>query len=281
MIKTSRQLKDLVRNRSNGNSAIAQVIIRNYIMERFLERVSLSEYKDHLVFKGGLMVSAIVGLDNRSTMDIDTTIKGIDLTADEVTEIIKEIIAIRLDDGISFQISSITSIMEEAEYPGIRASLEAYLDNMKTPLKIDFSTGDTVTPREIEYQYPLMFEKRSINILAYNVETIIAEKLETIITRSTANTRMRDFYDICILSDTVDINYDVLSAAYAATCKTRKTEQINQRRTEILEHIKSDAKLKELWENYQRKYHFAGEYTWYDVMSKLDMLITKVSHRNI
>ena len=160
MIKTSRQLKDLVRNRSKGNNAMAQVIIRRYIMERFLERVSMSDYKGKLIFKGGLMISSMVGLDNRSTMDIDTTVTGATLSIPEIESIIREIISIQVEDNISFDIKNISEIMDEAEYPGLRVSLEALLDNMRTPLKIDISTGDVITPHEIVYEYPLREDRQ-------------------------------------------------------------------------------------------------------------------------
>ena len=275
MIKTARQLKDLVRNRSKGNSAQAQIIIRNYIMERFLERVSLSKYRSNLIFKGGLLVSSIVGLDNRSTMDIDTTLKNINLSECDVERIVSEIIAIPVDDGVTFTIKKISNIMDEAEYPGVRVSLDAAFENMHTPVKLDFSTGDVVTPHEIEYSYQLMFEKRSIPIMAYNVETMLAEKLETIITRGTANTRLRDFYDLRILNDTVDIHYDDLKAAFKATCQRRSSESVVGRSDEILEQIKADKNMQELWENYRRKYEYARDYLWLDVMSTVFELVDK------
>ena len=275
MIKTARQLKDLVRNRSKGNSAQAQIIIRNYIMERFLERVSLSKYRSNLIFKGGLLVSSIVGLDNRSTMDIDTTLKNINLSECDVERIVSEIIAIPVDDGVTFTIKKISNIMDEAEYLGVRVSLDAAFENMHTPVKLNFSTGDVVTPHEIEYSYQLMFEKRSIPIMAYNVETMLAEKLETIITRGTANTRLRDFYDLRILNDTVDIHYDDLKAAFKATCQRRSSESVVGRSDEILEQIKADKNMQELWENYRRKYEYARDYSWLDVMSMVIELADK------
>lgn len=166
-------------------------------MERFLERISLSKYRDHFILKGGMLVSALVRLDNRATMDIDTTIKNLPLSVNDVTDIITEIIKVAVEDGITFSIKRVFEIMDEAEYPGVRAMLEAELDSMRTPLKIDISTGDAITPKEIEFSYQLMFENRSISIYAYNIETVLAEKIETIISRGIANTRLRDFM-ICI-----------------------------------------------------------------------------------
>ena len=276
MIKTSRQLKDLVRNRSKGNNAMAQVIIRRYIMERFLERVSMSDYKGKLIFKGGLMISSMVGLDNRSTMDIDTTVTGATLSIPEIESIIREIISIQVEDNISFEIKNISEIMDEAEYPGLRVSLEALLDNMRTPLKIDISTGDVITPHEIVYEYPLMFEKRTIPIFAYNLETILAEKLQSILARGSANTRLRDYYDLCILSDTVDINYNDLRAAFFATCKNRGTLSLIPNKDLVLSQIHSDSGMKALWESYQRKYSYAKDYAWIDVMKKLELMFNRI-----
>ena len=155
-------------------------------------------------------------------------------------------------------------------------SLDAAIENMHTPVKLDFSTGDVVTPHEIEYSYQLMFEKRTIPIMAYNVETMLAEKLETIITRGTANTRLRDFYDLCILNDTVDIRYDDLKAAFKATCKRRSSGSVVGRSDEILEQIKADKNMQELWEKYQRKYEYARDYSWIDVMSTVIELADKM-----
>lgn len=166
--------------------------------------------------------------------------------------------------------------MDEAEYPGVRASLEATLENMRTPLKIDFSTGDAVTPKEISYDYKLMFENRSISILAYNTETILAEKLETILSRSTANTRMRDFYDIRILYDTVDIDYDRLKEALEVTCSKRQSQAVLDNRERIIKQIENDSGLKELWSNYQRKYDYAREYSWYDIVAVLKLVMNRI-----
>ena len=199
MIKTARQLKDLIRNLSREKSADAQILMRNYMMERFLERISLSEYRDKFILKGGMLVAAMVGLDARSTMDLDATIKGANVNVEDIENLISSIVTVPIDDGVKFQLKSISEIMDEAEYPGIRVSISTTFDGVVTPLKIDISTGDAITPREVRYSFKLMLEDRSIDIWAYNLETVLAEKLETIITRTTTNTRMRDFYDIYIL----------------------------------------------------------------------------------
>ena len=215
MIHTSRQLKDLVRNLARSSGIEAHVLIRRYMMERLLERISLSPYKDSFILKGGMLVSALVGVDTRATMDIDATVKGLPVTASGMERILTEIIAIPIDDGVQFRIKDSSDIMEEMEYSGVRLSMEALLDNSVTPLKLDISTGDVITPREIRYPYKLMFEDRSIPLMIYPLETVLAEKLETILSRSTLNSRMRDYYDIQILQEAFSQEIDTSILAKA------------------------------------------------------------------
>ena len=158
MIKTARQLKDLIRNLSKEKVADAQLLMRNYMMERFLERISLSEYRDKFILKGGMLVAALVGLDARSTMDLDTTVKGATVSPEDVERMITEILSVPLDDGEKFRIKRISEIMDEAEYPGIRVSMETEFDHVITPLKLDISTGDVITPREVKYCFKLMYQ---------------------------------------------------------------------------------------------------------------------------
>lgn len=274
MIHTSRQLKALVRNRSDGNSAKAQTIIRNYIMERLLERISLSRYREQFILKGGMLISALVGLENRATMDIDTTVKNLSLSVDNVTDTLTEIIKIEVDDGIIFTIKRVSEIMDEAEYPGVRAMLEAKLDTMRTPLKIDISAGDVITPGEIQFEYKLMFEDRTIPIYTYNIETVLAEKLETVISRGTANTRLRDFYDLYILQqeNRVIIDSFKLKMALEATSRKRGSFEVMERGASILEQIYSDTDMKKLWVNYQKKFDYAKDYMWDEVMESIRSL---------
>lgn len=274
MIHTSTQLKALVRNISHGDNAKAMTLIRNFIMERFLERMSLSKYSGNLILKGGLLIASMVGLDNRATMDIDTTIRNYNLSAEEAEKMIEDIIAVSLDDGTWFNVKSVESIMDEAEYPGIRFKLEAALDTMKTPLKIDISTDDVITPKEMNYEYKLMFEERSISLLAYNLETVLAEKMETIISRGTLNTRMRDYYDLMILSVVKSdaINYADLAKAIEATSRKRNSYELLADPKHILEQIKSDSGLMEQWGIYQRMYDYAADYQWEDIVRNIEQL---------
>ena len=266
MIHSSKQLKDLIRNLSKEVGIEAHVLIRKYMMERFLERVSSSKYNGSFILKGGMLVAAFVGVEARATMDIDTTIKGIPVTMVDMERTITEISNIDLEDNVKFRIKKVSEIMDEAEYSGIRFSMDAVLDGAVIPLKIDISTGDVITPREIAYSYKLMFEDRTIPIMTYPIETVLAEKLETVISRSVTNTRMRDFYDIHILLKSQNIDADILALALERTAKKRGNFNLLENAESVLKVVKSDEDMKRLWDIYQKKFKYAGEYTWDEVI---------------
>ena len=274
MIKTARQLKDLIRNLSRKKSADAQLLIRNYMMERFLDRISLSEYRDKFILKGGMLVAAMVGLDARSTMDLDATVKGTNVNVEDIENLISAIVSVPIDDGVNFQLKSISEIMDEAEYPGIRVNMTATFDGVVTPLKIDISTGDVITPGEVRYSFKLMLEERSIDIWAYNLETVLAEKLETIITRTTTNTRMRDFYDIYILEQLHGntLNQQTLHDALLATAHKRGTERRLTDAKDVLDEVESSPVMQKLWESYRRKFSYAAELEWNIIMEAIRSL---------
>ena len=272
MIHSSKQLKDLIRNLSKEVGIEAHVLIRKYMMERFLERVSSSKYNGSFILKGGMLVAAFVGVEARATMDIDTTIKGIPVTIVDMERTITEISNIDLDDNVKFRIKRVSEIMDEAEYSGIRFSMDAVLDGAVIPLKIDISTGDVITPREIAYSYKLMFEDRTIPIMTYHIETVLAEKLETVISRSITNTRMRDFYDIHILLKSQNINADILALALERTAKKRGNFSLLENAESVLKIVKSDEDMKRLWNIYQKKFKYAGEYTWDEVIHSVRKL---------
>ncbi len=274
MIKTARQLKDLIRNLSRKKSADAQLLMRNYMMERFLDRISLSEYRDKFILKGGMLVAAMVGLDARSTMDLDATVKGTNVNVEDIENLISAIVSVPIDDGVKFQLKSISEIMDEAEYPGIRVNMTATFDGVVTPLKIDISTGDVITPGEVRYSFKLMMEERSIDIWAYNLETVLAEKLETIITRTTTNTRMRDFYDIYILEQLHGntLNQQTLHDALLATAHKRGTERRLTDAKDVLDEVESSPVMQKLWESYRRKFSYAAELEWNIIMEAIRSL---------
>lgn len=271
MIKTSKQLKDLIRNLSKKKSADAQILMRNYMMERFLERISLSEYKDQFILKGGMLVAAMVGLDARSTMDIDATIKGTDVNVVDVEKIISSIISVQLNDGVIFSIKQVSEIMDDADYPGVRVSMDTLFDGARIPLKIDISTGDVITPREVRYTFKLMLEERSIDVWAYNLETVLAEKLETIITRNITNTRMRDFYDIHILLllHGNDLNQKNFRDALFATAQKRGTIKYLDETEEILNEVQVNSVMQNLWFSYQKKFSYAADISWESIMDSV------------
>ena len=197
--KNPMQLKAFIKKKAAEKNISAQLVMQNYMLERLLERISLSKYKHNFILKGGFLISAIVGLDTRATMDLDTTIKGFTLTHESIREIFGEICAVEIADDVKFELVDISDIREGDDYPGIRVALKANYPPISVPLTVDVTTGDVITPREIEYTFSLLFDDRTISILAYNLETVLAEKIETVLSRSIANTRPRDFYDIHIL----------------------------------------------------------------------------------
>lgn len=275
MIHSSMQLKDLIRNLSKEVGIEPYVLIRKYMMERFLERVSKSRYNSSFILKGGMLVSAFVGIEARATMDIDTTIKGVSVTATEMERMITEISNIDLEDNLKFRIKKVSEIMDEAEYSGIRFSMDAVLDGAVIPLKIDISTGDVITPREISYSYKLMFEDRTIPIMTYPVETVLAEKLETVISRSITNTGMRDFYDINLLLQSQRIDDDTLGLALERTAKKRGSLNLLENAENVLKAVKYSDDMKKMWNTYQKKFRYAGTYTWNDIMRSVRELSVK------
>ena len=274
MIKTARQLKDLIRNLSRKNAADAQILLRYSMMERFLERISLSAYRDKFILKGGMLVAAMVGLDARSTMDLDATIKGANVNVEDVENMMAEIISVPIDDDVTFQVKSISEIMDEAEYPGIRVTMITLFDGVRTPLKIDISTGDAITPKEVRYSFKLMLEDRSIDVWAYNLETVLAEKLETIITRTTTNTRMRDFYDIAILQQLYGdtLNPQVLHDALLATAHKRGTDRHLTEAAQIFDEVENSPIMQGLWTAYQKKFSYASDLSWDTIMAAVRRL---------
>lgn len=264
MIKNAMSLKAKINNIAKKEKVLPQAVMQTYMLERLLERISISEYKDNFILKGGMLISSIIGIDNRSTMDMDTTIKGFKLDKDNLENILQKIIKIDIDDNIKFKIISIENIREDDDYGGLRVHLQAYFDEMPIDLKIDVTTGDKITYKEINYKYNLLLEKRSIEIWTYNVETIIAEKYESIIKRSILNTRIRDFYDLYMLThlDKKNVQSKMLVDAIKETAKHRLTfDIVNYRNVveDVINSIQNDNSLKEQWNKYQRFYEYAKD----------------------
>lgn len=278
-MRTSTQLKAQIRNLSHKSKVETEVLLRNFMMERFLERIAISKYKHNFILKGGMLITAMVGIDARTTMDMDATIKGQSLSKTEITAFIEEILEIQMNDDAVFSFQSIEEIREEADYPGYRLSIGAIFDKTRQTLKIDITTGDYVTPKEIEYAYKLMFEDRTISIMAYNLETVLAEKFETIITRGVANTRMRDFYDIYILTNTQTFDGITFKAALDKTVEKRSTsKQMSDGITDTIVRILGNQTMADLWQRYQKKYFYAADISWSMVISALNALAEIVKY---
>lgn len=272
---TPEQIKGRIKSVAKQNNADARTLMRIYMMERFLERLAQSEYRDNFIIKGGILVTAMIGVAHRSTMDIDTSMKNLNLSAEDALRVVNQVKDIDLDDGVSFDVKDVSNIMDEMEYPGIRVTMNANVGRLITPLKIDISTGDVITPRAIEFNYDLLLEDRSISLWSYNLETILAEKLQTVLTRGILNTRMRDFYDIRMLLDTYEdkVNKVVLKDAFAATCNKRGTDHLQEQAEEIIKIIEADEQLQVLWRAYQKKYSYAAEIDYASVINGVRKLM--------
>ena len=272
------QLKAKIKNISKEKNISAQLVLQNYMMERFIERIALSDFQDQMIIKGGLLISSIVGLDSRATMDIDMTLKGKPVNESFILDYINEISRININDEVEFDVVSITEIREMDDYFGFRVSLIAGIGTMKIPLKIDIITGDKIIPSEILYEYPLMFENRSIKIKAYNLETILSEKIETIISRGNQNTRMRDFYDVYILLKlkSEKIDYNILRLAIEETSKKRDSLNLLFNYKEIISNIENNNEMLIRWENYQNSFNYAKSININEVCKFLIEILDKI-----
>ena len=265
------QLKDWIKNLAKEKDISANIIMQNYMLERLLERISVSKYKENFILKGGMLIGAMVGIDLRSTLDMDATIKGFDLTEDNLKNILEKIISIDIEDGITFEIEMIKDIRDEAEYSGYRVTLNGKFDTIYQKFKVDISTGDVITPKEIEYNFKLLFEDRKIGILAYNLETILSEKFEGVISKGIANTRARDYYDIFILEKFQKQNIDdiVLKKAIVNTFKERGTIYYLENINKQINDIENSEDLKEIWANYQSKFSYANDISYEDTINAI------------
>lgn len=277
MIKNAMSLKAKINNIAKSENVSPHSVMQTYMLERLLERISRSKYKDNFILKGGMLISSIVGIDSRSTMDMDTTIKGFKLDIDNLRNILDSIISIEIDDNVKFEVLSIENIREDDDYGGLRVHINAIFDNMPIDLKIDVTTGDKITYKEINYKYNLLLENRAIEIWSYNLETIIAEKYESIIKRSTLNTRARDFYDVYMLIhlDRNNISNKMLKDAIIETSKHRETFEILNNKEiveEVINSLKNDDLMLKQWKKYQKTYEYAKDINYIDLIESVNMV---------
>ena len=282
MIKSRASLKANVANLANKTGIPNKYLIQNFMFEALLKRISKSKYKDKFIIKGGLLLSSIFGVNLRSTMDLDTTIKGLPLNREVITKIINEIINIDVEDNIKLEIESIKDIREEELYSGFKVNLKAEFDGLKTNLMIDITTGDIITYKEVEFKYNTLFDDETINIMTYNYETIIAEKFESIISRNVDNTRMKDYYDLYMFVNLKwnDINTETLKKAIFNTSKNRDTLIYIENSNKYIELIEVDRRLKTLWDSYQNNYEYAKDISFEDIIKALKRINDVVSLNN-
>ena len=273
MIKGARRVKDLIRNKAKRDSSKFQALLRHYAMDRFLKRLANSPYRDNFVLKGGMLMSSLVGVEQRSTMGIDTTIKGLTLNVDNALKVVGEIASVDLDDGMAFEIGDAGEIMEDTEYGGVRIALIASMEKTRIPMKIDISTEDAITPAEVMHRYRPMFEDRDIGIWAYPVETVIAEKIETALARGIFNTRMRDFYDVYVLHEiSDDLEPSSLRATLEATIEKRGSSISASSCARTLSEIEGNAAMAERWRSYGLSNPYASAIAWPDAVGSLRLL---------
>lgn len=273
MKRNTMSFKAIINNMAKENNVAAQSVLQTYMLERLLERISISKYKDNFILKGGMLISAMLGIDSRTTMDMDTTIKGFPLTKDNITNIMDEICNIEIDDNVTLKINKVELIREDDDYGGYRITFEAkYNNEMPVIMKIDITTGDKITYKEIEYSFTLMLEDRKIQIWSYNVETIIAEKFEAIVKRGVLSTRIRDYYDVYMLINTQNkiIDKKTLKDAITLTAQYRGTSEIIKDWKKIVEKIANDSKMRQQWKRYQKDNFYAEEIEYNDLINAIN-----------
>lgn len=266
-------LKAKIRNISKEKRIPAQVVLQNYMFERLMYRLANSEYRDKFVIKGGMLVTALVGLDNRATMDLDTTLKGLPLEPEQIKKALTEISAVNVDDDIVFEINRIESIREDDVYGGYCVSLNAKYDTIITPMTIDVTTGDVITPNAVKHDFTEIFGDETYTLWAYNIETILAEKVETILRRSVFNTRPRDFYDAYILATTKEYDKQTFHDALKATAEHRGTTEKIADIDSIIKDISESSDLKDMWNKYRKKFAYAEGIEFEEIVSVVEKLI--------
>ncbi len=270
-------LKAKIRNIAKSKNIPAQVILQNYMFERFLNRLSVSEYKEKFVLKGGMLVAALVGLDNRATMDLDTTLKNLPLTPEAIEKALSEIFEIDLNDDVKFRLKNISPIREDDVYGGYRVALDAIYETIVTPMTIDVSTGDVITPNAVQFSFTGIFDDElTFEVRAYNIETVLAEKVETILGRSVFNTRPRDFYDAYILITTQNFDKAVFAEALDKTIEHRGTRNRINDFDSTMEVISESADLQRMWSNYQSQFSYAKDISFEYTCNAIKGLLSEI-----
>lgn len=271
-MKTPEQLKGAIRSMAAKKNLRAQEVLQMFLFERVLERLAASPYRNNFILKGGLLISSMIGIGERTTMDMDTTVRGIQMEENEIVETIKAILAIDVGDGIVFGFQKIEPIREDDAYNNFRVHLRAKYGKIDSPMKIDVTTGDIITPAAIQYDFPLAFEEKTIPVMAYTLETILAEKYETIIRRNIGTTRARDFYDLHMLyrSRKDEVRLEILRKAVLHTAQKRDSVEDIMDWKDILKDIREEPQLNLLWDNYVADNKYIGELKFHEVLDTVD-----------
>lgn len=271
-MKTPEQLKGSIRSMAAKKNLRAQEVLQMFLFERILERLAASQYQHNFILKGGLLISSMIGISERTTMDMDTTVRGIQMEENEIVAAVNEILAMDVDDGITFEYQGIEPIREEDAYNNFRVHLRAKYGKIDSPMKIDITTGDVITPAAIQYDFPLLFDEKTVPVMAYTLETILAEKYETIIRRNIGTTRARDFYDLHTLyqSRKSEVRLEVLKAAVLHTAQKRDSIEDLQEWEEILKDIREEPQLYLLWDNYAEENKYIGDLQFHVVLDTVD-----------
>lgn len=282
MINNAMQLKAKIKNFAKEKNLDSETVFQEYVLERFIDRISKSKYKNDFILKGGMLISSMVGVDLRSTLDIDTTIKGFEFTLDKLNEVLNEIIETDIGDMFTFKILMNKKIMEEKEYHGYRVTLEANFDTISQKFKIDISTGDIITPNEVKYDIKQILSDDKIEILAYNIETVLSEKVHSIIINNTQNSRARDYYDIYILEKLKkkEINNNILKEAIINKFKERGNEKNINNIYQEINKLSNNSDLKDHWKNYREKFTYAKDIEFEDTIKSLKNIVSVLNTQN-
>ena len=268
-MKTSEQIKGAIRNMSKKTGVNPNSLLQMCLFEGILEKLSKSKYSENFILKGGLLISSLIGVDMRSTMDMDTTVRGIPLNEDSISNILNEILAIEIDADIEYKLIKLSPIRQEDVYEDFCASISCVFGKINATLNIDITTGDVITPREMNYSYSKIIEEGTIPIMTYTIETILAEKFETISSRNITTTRARDFYDLYMIYSIYKdkINKDTLRKAIERTSKYRGSLEMALQYKEIVELFKESEAPKELWKKYVQNNLYAKDVDFLDTIS--------------
>ena len=254
-------------------------LYQRFMFERILERISVSKYNENFILKGGLLLSAMIGINSRSTRDMDISIKGIDVSKEKMVQVLNEILSLDIGDGVKFEIINITDIRADDEYGGNKYHLVGSLENLKVALEIDISTGDEITPKELNYEYISIFEDKKIYIDTYNIETILAEKIETILCRGKYNTRMKDYYDVYFFLTKLknEIDLETFKQALNNTLTKREAFEYYKDYRQILMELTNDERINNYWNAYKKKNKYAQNIEYKEIVKALDEFLDNIN----